>query len=93
MVTQLNSRYNLLMPHSYEEVRQIAQELPEDQRIQLANSLWESVDVEESDATEAEIDAEWDGEIVRRVAEIKAGTAVTYSLDEVAAELRSIVAP
>jgi putative addiction module component (TIGR02574 family) len=81
------------MPHTYEEVRQIAQELPEDQRILLANSLWESVDSEEGDATAAEIDAAWDGEIARRVSEIKAGTAVTYSLDEVAAELRSIVEP
>jgi putative addiction module component (TIGR02574 family) len=81
------------MAHTYEEVRQIAQGLPEDERIQLANSLWESVDIEESDATEAEIDAAWDGEIERRVAEIKAGTAVTYSLDEAAVELRSILAP
>jgi putative addiction module component (TIGR02574 family) len=79
------------MARTYEEVRQIAQELPEDQRILLANSLWESVDTGEGKATEAEIDEAWDGEIARRVAEIKAGTAVTYSLDEVAAELRSIV--
>jgi putative addiction module component (TIGR02574 family) len=93
MVTQLDSRYNSLMAHTYEEVRQIAQELPEDQRILLANSLWESVDIDESEAAEAEIDAAWDGEIARRVAEIKAGTAVTYSLDEVTAELRSIVGP
>ncbi len=90
MVAQPDSRYNPLMPHTYEEVRQIAQELPEDQRIQLANSLWESVDSGESNATDAEIDAAWDGEIARRVAEIKAGTAVTYSADEVTAELRSI---
>jgi putative addiction module component (TIGR02574 family) len=79
------------MPHSYEEVRQIAQELPEDELIQLANSLWESVDTGEGNAADAEINAAWDGEIERRVAEIKAGTAVTYSIDEVIAELRSIV--
>jgi len=81
------------MPHSLEEVRQLAYELPEDQRILLANALWESVDVKESDASEAEIDAAWDGEIARRVAEIKAGTAVTYSMQEVEAELRAIVGP
>jgi len=79
------------MPHSFEEVRQIAHELPEDQRALLANSLWESLDASENDATEAEIDAAWDGEIERRVAEIKAGTAVTYSLEEVEAGLRAIV--
>jgi putative addiction module component (TIGR02574 family) len=79
------------MPRSFEEVRQIACELPKDQRILLANSLWESVDSEESDATEAEIAAAWDGEIERRVAEIKAGTALTYSLQDIEAELRTIV--
>ena len=51
------------------------------------------MDSEEGDATEAEIDAAWDGEIARRVAEIKAGTAVTYSLEEVEADLRAIVGP
>jgi putative addiction module component (TIGR02574 family) len=76
------------MAHSYEEVQQIASELPEDQRILLANSLWESIEREEFDATEAEVDAAWDAEIRRRVAEIKAGSAVTYSLEEVEADLR-----
>jgi len=84
-------RYNLPMPHSYEEVRQIAHELPEDQRILLANSLWESTVPAGTEAAEDEIDAAWGPEIERRVAEIKAGTAVTYSLEEVEAELRAIV--
>jgi len=43
-------RYNLPMAHSYEEVRQIAHELPEDQRILLANSLWDSVETAEDEA-------------------------------------------
>jgi len=43
-------RYNLPMAHSYEEVRQIAHELPEDQRILLANSLWDSVETTEDEA-------------------------------------------
>jgi hypothetical protein len=38
------------MAHSYEEVRQIAHELPEDQRILLANSLWDSVETAEDEA-------------------------------------------
>ncbi|MGD0629164.1 MAG: addiction module protein [Terracidiphilus sp.] len=79
------------MAHTYEEVRKIAQELSEDERIRLANSLWESVEVEEGDATDAEIDAAWADEVERRVAEFEAGTAVTYSADEVIAQLRSIV--
>ena len=32
------------MQHTYEEIQQLARELPEDQRILLANSLWESAD-------------------------------------------------
>jgi len=82
------SRYNLRMPHSYEEVQQFASELPVNQRILLANSLRESVDRGEFDATEVEVDAVWDAEIGRRVAEIKAGSAVTCSLEEVEADLR-----
>jgi putative addiction module component (TIGR02574 family) len=79
------------MPHTFEEIRQIAHELPEDQRILLAASLWESVEIDGTDVSEAEVDASWDAEIERRVAEIKAGTAITYSLQEVEADLRAIV--
>jgi putative addiction module component (TIGR02574 family) len=77
------------MPHSYEQVRQIAHELPEDERALLATSLWESVEADGADISEAEVDASWDAEIGRRVAEIKAGTAVTYSWEEVEAALRA----
>lgn len=93
MVTQLDSRYNLSMAHTLEEARQIALELPEDQRIQSADWLLESVGQEDSDATVAEVDAAWDAEVARRVAEIKAGTAVTCSLEELEADLRTIVGP
>jgi putative addiction module component (TIGR02574 family) len=85
------SRYNHSMPHTFEEIRQIVHELPEDQRILLAASLWESVEIDGTDVSEAEVDASWDAEIERRVAEIKAGTAITYSLQEVEADLRAIV--
>lgn len=79
------------MPRSFEEVQQIAYELPVEQRILLANSLWDSVDTGENDATEAEVDAAWDAEIGRRVAAIKAGTTVTCSVKEAEADLRTIV--
>jgi putative addiction module component (TIGR02574 family) len=81
------------MTLSYEEVRKIAYELPDEQRILLAESLCESVDIRENDVSVAEVDAAWDSEIARRVAEIKAGTAMTYSLEEVEADLRAIVGP
>jgi putative addiction module component (TIGR02574 family) len=79
------------MRHTYEEVRQFAEELPEDERILLANSLWESAVAGEDKADDAEISAAWSAEIGRRVEEIKAGTAVTCSLEDVAADLRNIV--
>jgi putative addiction module component (TIGR02574 family) len=76
------------MQHTFEEVQQFARELPEDQRILLATLLWES-----TDASEDEIAAAWEPEIARRVEEIKAGTAVTYSLAEVEADLLAVVGP
>jgi putative addiction module component (TIGR02574 family) len=81
------------MPHTYEEVRQFAHELPEDQQILLANSLWENAAAGEAEASVDEIAEAWDAEISTRVGEIKAGTAVTYSLQEVEADLRAIVGP
>ena len=43
-------------------------------------------------SSEAEIDASWKAEVERRVAEAEAGTAVTYSWDEVEAPLRARLA-
>jgi len=80
------------MRHTFDEVQQFARELPIDQRILLANSLWESADAPSGEAaSEAEIAAAWEPEIARRVEQIKAGTAVTYSLAEIEADLRAIV--
>ncbi len=89
-IPPLKLRYNSSMQYSLEQVRQLAHDLPEDQRLQLANSLLESVS-DQAGATEAELAAAWDEEIARRVAEIKAGTAATCSLDDLASDLRSIV--
>lgn len=77
------------MQHSFEEVRQIAHELPEEQRLMLANSLLESVSGE-AEAAEAQLTAAWDEEIARRVAEIKSGTAATCSLEDLASDLRRL---
>jgi hypothetical protein len=79
------------MSHSYEQVRQIASELPREQRIQLANSLLEGVDLAEDNVSANEVDTAWDAEIGLRVSAIKTGSAVTYSQEEVEAELRAIV--
>ncbi len=90
MVLHSLPRYNLSMQHSLEQVRQLAYDLPEDQRLLLANSLLESVS-DQDETTEAQLAAAWDEEIARRVAEIKAGTAATCSLDDLTSDLRSIV--
>ena len=82
-------RYNLAMPHTLEEVRQIAFELPEQDRLQLANSLWETLTPGE-ELSDAEFDAAWEPEIARRVAEIKSGAAATCSFEEFEADLRAI---
>jgi hypothetical protein len=45
------------MSHTLEEVRQIALELPEEDRLQLASSLWDSVE------SDSEADLTWRKEI------------------------------
>ncbi len=81
------------MPHTYEEVRQIAYELPTEQRILLANSLWESVDTEECGATEAEVEAAWGEEVERRVAEIDSGTVQMIPWEQVRDEMIESLSP
>jgi|HubBroStandDraft_1064217.scaffolds.fasta_scaffold586542_1 putative addiction module component (TIGR02574 family) len=78
------------MPHSLEQIRQLAHELPEDQRLLLADSLLESVS-DQGEVADAQLATAWDEEIARRVAEIKAATAATCSVDDLASDLRSIV--
>jgi putative addiction module component (TIGR02574 family) len=73
------------MPRSFEEVRQIAFELPEDQRILLASSLWEAIDSGTDDA--ATVEAAWDGEIKRRLDEIDSGAVELVPLEDVLARM------
>jgi putative addiction module component (TIGR02574 family) len=80
------------MEHSYEEVHQLAHALPEDQRIQLANSLYESVSGDEEEASEAEIAAAWDDEIKRRLDEIDSGAVKMIPLEDVQADMDEHIA-
>ncbi|HEY1210261.1 MAG TPA: addiction module protein [Terracidiphilus sp.] len=73
------------MQHTYEEVRQIAGELPEEQRIQLASSLWESVGADAEGA--AIIEAAWDREIKHRLDEIDSGAVDMVSLEDILARM------
>lgn len=62
----------------------LAHALPEDPRIRLANSLYESVG-EEEQASEAEIEAAWGDEIKRRLEEINSGAVELIPLEDVLA--------
>lgn len=74
------------MRPSFEEVEKLAHALPEDQRIRLANSLYESVG-EEEQASEAEIEAAWGDEIKRRLDEIDSGEVKMIPLEDVLARM------
>ena len=68
-----------------QQVRDQALELTELERAELAHDLLISLDGPvDADATEA-----WNTEIVRRVAEIDAGTVVLIDADEVTQKIRS----
>lgn len=76
------------MQPSYEEVEKLAYALPEDQRIRLANSLYESVGDEER-ASEAEIEAAWGDEIKRRLDEIDSGAVELIPMEDVLARMNA----
>jgi putative addiction module component (TIGR02574 family) len=57
-------------------------------RIELAKFLIDSLDTED----DAECEQEWDAELARRAAEIRAGTAVGKPADQVFDELRARLA-
>lgn len=75
------------MPTTYQQVQQLAHKLPLEERMMLANDLLETAGPDFF----AGDDAAWDSEIARRVAEIKAGTAETCSLEEIEADWRAIL--
>ena len=74
------------MQPSFEEVKKLAHALPEEQRIRLANSLYESV-AEEEQASEVEVEAAWGDEIKRRLDEIDSGAVELIPMDEVLARM------
>jgi putative addiction module component (TIGR02574 family) len=77
------------MQPSFDEIRQMAHALPEDQRIELANSLYESLDAEAEQASPAEIESAWDEEIKRRLDEIDSGKVEMIPGEVVLAEMEA----
>ncbi len=74
------------MPSLVEELSQKAQALPPAERVRLAEELLATV--QEMDL---EVEAAWDEEIQRRIAEIDSGAAKLVPADEVFAEVRRLL--
>ena len=71
------------MALTYKEIISEAMKLPPQERADLADRLWISVD-----APQAVADA-WDAEVERRVAQLDAGEVDTVPFEQVIAELRA----
>jgi putative addiction module component (TIGR02574 family) len=72
------------MTHTLDEVRQIAFELSEKDRIRLATSLWESVE------SDSEIDEEWKIEVERRIDELDSGSAQAIPEEAMRQEMQAM---
>jgi putative addiction module component (TIGR02574 family) len=81
-------RYNLTMSRTAAEILEDARRLPPGEFDWLIGELLQDGD----GSSDAEIEASWKDEVERRVAEIKTGTAVTCSWEEMDAELRARLA-
>lgn len=71
------------MSLTYQQVTNAAMQLSPDERADLAEKLWISIDTPEA------IAAAWDEEIARRIAQLDAGEVETVPAEEVIAELRA----
>jgi putative addiction module component (TIGR02574 family) len=74
---------------TFEKVRSEALSLSEAERADLAHSLVESLDGPPDTDTETA----WDAEILRRLAEIDAGTAELIDRDELRRRMRARMSP
>lgn len=75
------------MPTLVEELSARAKTLSAKDRARLAEELLESLDQE----PEAEVEAAWDREIERRVAEVESGSVKLISAEEVHAEAQRLI--
>ena len=71
------------MSLTYDQIAAEAMQLSAEERADLADKLWMSVDTPEAVA------AAWDAEIERRIAQIDSGEVETIPFEEVMAELRA----
>jgi putative addiction module component (TIGR02574 family) len=71
------------MSRTYDEIVSEAMELPAEERADLADRLWISVDTPEAVA------AAWDAEIARRATQLDEREVVSIPFEQVIAELRA----
>ena len=74
------------MPSLVEELSQKARALPPEERVRLAEELLATVQ-----EVDLEVEAAWDEEIRRRIAEVDSGGAKLVAADEVFAEVRRLL--
>ncbi len=74
------------MSHSLKEIRELVLALPPNQRLMLANEIYESVGEEDAE-DEVDVSAAWDEEIKRRLDEIDSGKVKLLSYEEVLADM------
>jgi putative addiction module component (TIGR02574 family) len=87
-LTYPTPRYNLSMPLNFEEVHQLALELPYDDREKLSEELWWSLHPPADDLPQEEIDVAWGAEIARRIEEIDSGAVKLIPGRQVLAQMR-----
>lgn len=75
------------MPATVEELARLAVELPPEQRFILAERILATTEP----AASATLESLWDAEIVRRIAEFRAGRMETLSAEQVFAEVDAAV--
>lgn len=71
------------MPVNIEQIHVEAMKLSAEERAELADRLWASLELQ------GEIDTAWDAEIERRVRQVEAGEAETIPHETVIADLRA----
>lgn len=74
------------MSSNLDKLQAEAMALPPEERAELAERLWTSIE------PQADIDAAWDEEIARRVADLEAGRTVGIPAEHVLAEVRAMIA-
>jgi putative addiction module component (TIGR02574 family) len=75
------------MPTSIEQIEAQAMQLSPQERAELADRLWMSVEFNE------EIDAAWNAEIARRMAQLDSGEVQCIPWDQAMSELRAKLSP